>query len=318
MKIPWPKGLTPAQIQERQKEQKEWLLQYKEELRQEFESAIANSDIPKLVVLWRAAIELASIQSTGPSFTDIEEMSQLMLALATAAEERGKPNQNMLVMRSVLSEFNGARTHARPSFGLERGMTQLRQGVSIEVDGLLIPSVHEARKAAGGSEEQPNPDSGPSDAAATKRADEGAARHAETLTAHEAVANERLRAQQKQAETDPEEDPADKVQLVGWAEILPALGYEPKDRAVRDRIKKLNKCTTGPIIVDGRKPAIANRGRLIAWWKKVDKLAADQADRRSTEDKAQRQQDSFLANPGVRKELGFHDRANPNKGKKDH
>jgi len=188
VRIPWPAGLTPEQIRERKKAQDDRLKQYKQEREQEFEAAIATKDVPKLATLWRAAIENAFLHANGPGYQDIHEMSQLMLALATSAAIRSQPNHNMLVMRSVLAEYNGSRMHARPAFGLEPGMLHLRQAVSVEVDKLLI--AHEAKKANGSSKEQQGPDTAPPGSTTSNQDDEEAAAHPSAAVQQAAGTNE--------------------------------------------------------------------------------------------------------------------------------
>lgn len=106
---------------------------------------------------------------------------------------------------------------------------------------------------------------------------------------------------------------ADDVVLVGWKQILPELGLDPHVRKDRERVKNLNAQHDGPIEKQGRRGRIANHGRLMAWWKNLDKQAAAAAEVRGAKDKADRAQDAHLSNPGVRRELGFHDRKHPNK-----
>lgn len=105
---------------------------------------------------------------------------------------------------------------------------------------------------------------------------------------------------------------ADTRQLVGWREILPVLGYEPKGRQPRELVKRLNESTNGPIKKRGTRGRIANRGELLAWWKTVAERAEQVADERARSDKDSQKVDAHVSNPGVAKEMGLQSKQRPN------
>ncbi|MFN3242919.1 MAG: hypothetical protein ACE37K_15570 [Planctomycetota bacterium] len=108
------------------------------------------------------------------------------------------------------------------------------------------------------------------------------------------------------------EDGANATMLHGWPEILPALGFEAKNRNDREKVKKLNEQLGGPITKRGMRKVMANEGRLLAWWCNLEKRARERADQDCQKARQDRAVDAAMSNPGVRREAGFHDRTSPN------
>jgi hypothetical protein len=104
---------------------------------------------------------------------------------------------------------------------------------------------------------------------------------------------------------------ADAKQLIGWKEILPVLGFNPKDRNGREKVNKLNEETKGPIRRRGKRSVIANHGLLLSWWKTADRAAAAGQSSAAADRDAQVSKES-LSNRGVRKDEGFHVKQKPN------
>lgn len=115
----------------------------------------------------------------------------------------------------------------------------------------------------------------------------------------------------------PAHPAADARQLVGWKEILPVLGRDPKSRSDREMVSKLNDLTNGPIKKMGQRSVIANHGVLLLWFKTASDQADAKANLRTKSDRNDLVIDSTLNNPGVRRDEGFHVKERPNKRKRD-
>jgi hypothetical protein len=106
---------------------------------------------------------------------------------------------------------------------------------------------------------------------------------------------------------------ADTKQMIGWREILMALGRDPSSRRDKDRVQRLNNDTNGPIKRTGKRSVIANHGELLAWWKIAASRAEEMAHARAIADRNHSVIDRTLSNPGVRKDEGFHAKERPNR-----
>ena len=104
--------------------------------------------------------------------------------------------------------------------------------------------------------------------------------------------------------------------VVGWDNILPVLGYEPKNRRARDVVRRLNETSDGPIVWVGRS-VTAPKERLVAWWNSQKQKEAEDQGRQATVDRNAAVTKRDLANPGVRKDEGLHLKERPNTRKRD-
>jgi 7-cyano-7-deazaguanine synthase in queuosine biosynthesis len=100
-------------------------------------------------------------------------------------------------------------------------------------------------------------------------------------------------------------------QLVGWNEILPALGRE-NSRSNRELIRQLSEDLGGPIKKRGLRGVIANANELAVWSQTLADRADVAARKASVVEKQAKATKSQLANRGERKDLGYHEKDRPN------
>ncbi len=93
--------------------------------------------------------------------------------------------------------------------------------------------------------------------------------------------------------------------LVGWVDILPALGFKRDDRRMREMLRELNSKTDGPISRLSQKRVSVGHAELLIWWdeQRSRLKASDDHDIEATEDASA---DIELNHLGTRIESGMH------------
>lgn len=90
--------------------------------------------------------------------------------------------------------------------------------------------------------------------------------------------------------------------LIGWADILAAIGVE-NSKAIQRQIKRFNEDFDGPIRWVKKRPMV-NHAKLLHWWETLEQRASqNREDRRSI---------AALADANEQARLSFHEERRPN------